>query len=160
MHVAVRQCCRAPFSFFFPVGSQSCHRVRKKKTARNYENYRAAVFWEVKNPELSKPCLLILHPSASASPPYVPPYFHRFCSVQASPGVSSGTPVRLRPLLRSTSSLWLESGSAARPGAACSPPGQLGCLMVPFIRLVVMVEGTGGGVDVGLVVDFIGSVIK
>lgn len=69
-------------------------------------------------------------------------------------------PVRLRPLLRSTSSLWLESDSAARPGAACSPPGQLGCLMVPFIRLVVMVEGTGGGVDVGLVVDFIGSVIK
>lgn len=127
------------FLFFLSCGLRVVSPCQGKKTARNYENHSATVFWEMKNPELSKPCLLILRPSASASPPYVPPYFHHFCSVQASPGVSSGTPLRLRPLLRCTSSLWLQSGSAARPGASCSPPGQLGCLMVPFTRPVVEV---------------------
>lgn len=143
-------------TFFFSTGSKLCHCV-KKKTVTNYENYKA--FFKkknkIKNPELSKPCVRILHPSACISPPYVPPYFHHFCSIQASPGVSSGTSVQLRPLLCSTSSFWLNTvldcpagGSLFTSGAAGLPDGPIhhtgggggrkgvgggGCLIVDFI---------------------------
>lgn len=45
-------------------------------------------------------------------------------------------------------------------GAACSPPGQLACLMAPFIRPAG--EGWGSHIQKrwGFIVDFIGIVIK
>lgn len=149
-------------TFFFSTGSKTCHCVRKKKTVTKYENDKVTFFGRVKNPELSKPCVRILHPSACISPPYVSPYFHHFCFIQASPSVSSGMSVLLRPLLRSTSSLWLKTvlgcpagGSLLTSGAAGMPDGRIHHTGGGGGQ-----GGGGGGVGWLTWVDFFGSLFK
>lgn len=76
------------------------------------------------------------------------PIFPLGLSVQTLPSVSSGMPALPcpSPLCSTSSPLPLWPGCPA--GAACSPPGQLACLMAPFIRpedegLRPTVEGKG-----------------
>jgi len=108
-------------------------------------------------------CVCILHPSAS---PALLSFLH-ISTRSCFPSLSSelwhaGPALALSALLHF---LPLARWPGCPAGAACSPPGQLACLMVPFIRAEGMGATSGkgegwGSCVAGLVVDYIGIVIK